>query len=874
MIGRPGTSTVASDVVSTPMTDSPSHPSHLHHKRTLSEDVKDLGGLLGMVLREQAGEEAYALVEGLRQTLVERRRTGTDTADVATQLAALSSSQIEVLTRAFGLYFNLVNLAEEHERIRRRRQRTGSGGDGGSQNFDDAFQQLRLRGLSADEVETLVRETPLLLTFTAHPTEMRRRTVREHLDFISGALDDLGSDDTRDAIAAHIEALWATAELRERSPTVADEVTGGLRSMSILGEALADVDRDLRRAFERSFKRPLRATLPLGLHSWMGGDRDGNPNVTAEVTRSTLRRHRTEADQGLRAVLVSLFAIVSQHRRWLPADAVVDGAVEEPFRARVEAAVRALREDPTFDPLQALQDLEGALLSAGQKRTATTLLTAVRGRAQVLGRHLARLDVREHSEKVGAAVAWLFSQVGVADYATRSEDERRRLLQDELASARPMLGVGVLGSDAVPADVATVLDPLRVLREEAVGQTPYIVSMTDDVSDLLEVLIIAREAGARVFPVPLFETLKDLAAAPRVVDEFLSLPVYRRVLGTAVQEIMLGYSDSNKDAGPMAATFGLATAQRELSAVCRRHNVRWRFFHGRGTSLGRGGGPLARAILGQPPGTIDAGLRLTEQGEALADKYGHPALARRNLEQGLYGLLVAKGAPPEEAPTAFLDVMGTAAAASTVTYRELVQHPDFLRFFEAVTPIEEIARLKVASRPVRRPGAPTLSNLRAIPWVMSWTQNRANLPGWYGVDTAIDVVVNALGQDGARRMLQTWPAFRSMMDTVSMSLAKSDPVVFQAYLELDEQRSSLGPALLASRARTIALVEDLYQAPLLSTEPRLHKSIELRNPYIEPIHRAQVELLRRSRRGARGPVEDRALLATILGIAAGVRNAG
>jgi len=813
---------------------------HLHHTRTLSDDVKDLGGLLGMVLREQAGDDAYALVEGLRQTLVERRRTGADTAEVATQLAALSSSQIEVLTRAFGLYFNLVNLAEEHERIRRRRQRTGSGGDGGSQNFDDAFQQLHAHGLSADEVETLVKETPLLLTFTAHPTEMRRRTVREHLDFISGALDDLGSDDTRDAIAAHIEALWATAELRERSPTVADEVTGGLRSMAILGEALADVDRDLRRAFQRSFKRPLQASLPLGLHSWMGGDRDGNPSVTAEVTRATLRRHRTEADQGLRAVLVSLFAIVSQHRRWLPREAHVDadvaGAVEEPFRARVEAAVRALREDPTFDPLQALQDLEEALVSAGQKRTAATLLTAVRGRAQVLGRHLARLDVREHSEKVGAAVAWLFARVGVADYASRSEAERRRLLQDELASDRPMLGVGVLGSDGVPPDVATVLDPLRVLREEGSGQTPYIVSMTDDVSDLLEVLIIAREAGARVFPVPLFETLKDLAAAPRVVDEVLSLPVYRRVLGSAVQEIMLGYSDSNKDAGPMAPTFGLATAQRELSAVCRRHNVRWRFFHGRGTSLGRGGGPLARAILGQPPGTIDAGLRLTEQGEALADKYGHPALARRNLEQGLYGLLLAKGAPREEAPAAFLEVMGLAATASTVTYRELVQHPDFLRFFEAVTPIEEIARLKVASRPVRRPGAPTLSNLRAIPWVMSWTQNRANLPGWYGVDTAIDVIVQALGQDGARRMLQTWPAFRSMMDTVSMSLAKSDPVVFAAYLELDEEHSALGPALLSSRARTMGLVEDLYEAPLLAAEPRLQKSIELRNPYIEPIH--------------------------------------
>jgi len=275
-----------------------------------------------------------------------------------------------------------------------------------------------------------------------------------------------------------------------------------------------------------------------------------------------------------------------------------------------------------------------------------------------------------------------------------------------------------------------------------VADTRSIVSMTDDVSDVLEVLLLAREAGVRVLPVPLFETLKDLTAAPVIMDGLLSTAVYRAALGDDVQEIMLGYSDSNKDAGPVAATWGLFVAQRELAAVCRRHGVRFRFFHGRGTSLGRGGGPMARAILAQPPGTIDAGLRLTEQGEALADKYGHPALARRNLEQGLY---------------------------------------------------------------------------------------------------------------------------------VSMSLAKSDAVVFQAYLELDEQQS---PHLLAARERTIAAIEHVYQAPLLDHEPRLKRSIALRNPYIEPIHRAQVELLRRSRRGERGVVEDRAVLSTILGIAAGVRNAG
>lgn len=834
--------------------------------RSLSDDVRDLGALLGDVIREQAGPLAYELVESVRQTLVQRRRQQASTDDVKERLAALSSSDLELLTRAFGLYFNLTNLAEEHERVRARQARPG-----GKQTLEAAFEALRAAGRSADEVEAMVRETPLLLTFTAHPTEMRRRTVREHLTAISDGLGALETSPARARaeIGAHIEALWATTELRERSPTVADEVSGGLHSVGILASALVDVDVDLREAFAKVYARPLDAPLPLGVHSWMGGDRDGNPHVTPAVTRETLRRHRQEADRGLRETLVGLFAVVSQHRRLLPAGVVADGTAEEPFRERVEGMVRALREDPAFEPVAGLAALSTALSSAGQART-TTLLRPAEVRARVLGRHLARLDVREHSARIGDAMAFLFSQVGVVDYRDLDEAGRRERLLAELCMSRPMLGGRHHGGRDLPDDVAAVLGPYFVLRDEGVSDTRSIVSMTDDVSDVLEVLILAREAGVRVLPVPLFETLKDLTAAPAIMDGLLSTSVYRTALGDDVQEIMLGYSDSNKDAGPVAATWGLFVAQRELAAVCRRHRVRFRFFHGRGTSLGRGGGPMARAILAQPPGTIDAGLRLTEQGEALADKYGHPALARRNLEQGLYGLLVARGAPGRDATDEDAAAMAAAAAASSRAYRSLVDDADFLRFFEATTPIGEIARLKVASRPVRRAGPATLATLRAIPWVMSWTQNRANLPGWYGVDVALEV----LGVARAREMFARWPAFRSMLDTVSMSLAKSDEVVFQAYLELDEQRSTLGPQLLEARRRTIDAVEAVYEGPLLEHEPRLKRSIALRNPYIEPIHRAQVELLRRSRSGQRGVVEDRALLATILGIAAGVRNAG
>ncbi|HEY1099861.1 MAG TPA: phosphoenolpyruvate carboxylase [Myxococcota bacterium] len=858
--------------------------------RTLQDDVRDLGAILGDVLREQGGDGAFGLVEGLRQTLVERRKTRSDTTDVQQQLRALSTTDLEIVIRAFGVYFNLINLAEEHERVRRRRSSPG----GGRQSLDDALATLQAAGMGADDVERLIATTPLLLTFTAHPTEMRRRTIREHLAAIAGAIDGLDGVDgvaSREQIAARVEAILATAELRDRQPTVGDEVKGGLAYISVLVSAAVDVEQHLLRSFQARFGRPLRVGLPLGLHSWMGGDRDGNPNVTADVTSDTLDAHRAEADQLVRARLISLFAVVSQHRRHLRSTALLDELAadserddDEPFRTRVEIIVRRLREEADYDPSHDLDEVAALLIAHGQQRTASTLLGGARCTTRLIGRRLARLDVREHSQKIGAAVAALFARIGV-DYAALDEARKRTALLDELKSKRPFLAVGERGD----ATIEDVVGPLRVLQARGLVDTRYVVSMTDDVSDLLEVLIVAREAGARVLPTPLFETLADLDNAPRVLRELFALPLWKQVLdvddvagdvdlahddriaGVGVQEIMLGYSDSNKDAGPIAATFGLYRAQREIADVCRDADVRWRFFHGRGTSLGRGGGPMARAILGQPPGTIGNGLRITEQGEALADKYGDPALARRNLEQGLFGVLVAAGVPSDEAPASFLEAMHVAANQSVAAYRAFVTHDDFLRFFTAVTPIEEIARLKVASRPVRRGGsAATLQNLRAIPWVMSWTQNRANLPGWYGADVAF----SSLGIGTCRDMLARWPAFRSLLDNLQMSLAKSDDVILRAYLELDEQRSPLGPLLLDARARTIALVEDITEAPLLSHEPHLLRSIALRNPYIEPIHRAQVELLRRSRAGDRTAVEDRALLSTILGIAAGVRNAG
>jgi phosphoenolpyruvate carboxylase len=395
------------------------------------------------------------------------------------------------------------------------------------------------------------------------------------------------------------------------------------------------------------------------------------------------------------------------------------------------------------------------------------------------------------------------------------------------------------------------------------------------------VLVLAREVGLELAPVPLFETLDDLSRAPDVMRRALSLPVYRAALGDRVQEVMIGYSDSNKDAGFVAANWALYVVQDRVAQVCREAGVRHRFFHGRGTSLGRGGGPMARGMLGQPPGTIGDGLRVTEQGEALGDRYSHPALARRNLEQAVYGLLVAAGRRARLIEPTWSTAMEVAAKESVEEYRRLVHAPRFMTFFEAVTPLREISKLRISSRPVRRPSGPksdaeALSSLRAIPWVMAWTQCRAIVPGWYGLDVALAAIDRVEAGLGAR-MYREWPFFRSMIDNAQMALAKSDMSIFRAYLSLAQDRE-LGARIEAAYESTAAAVSRVTGATLLANEPRLLRSIELRNPYVEPIHRLQVELMRKARAIPEAdelPAElERALVLSLHGVAAGMRNTG
>ncbi|MHA0034407.1 phosphoenolpyruvate carboxylase [Deinococcus sp. PESE-13] len=827
----------------------------------LNNDVNRLGRILGQVLREQEGEAFFNLVEQTR-TLVREVRAGGDPAELNALLGSLSENDASNLARAFTWYFQLVNIAEEYERVRVLQSRSGVR----SQSLAQALADLKAQGLSAEDVENLLARVNLELTFTAHPTEMRRRTVRSHLEHIARELPDLERDSAQERVAAHVEALWRTPELRRLKPTVLDEVKGGLNYISTIAQALPKLERDLSGAFQATYGRETAAHVPLRFSSWMGGDRDGNPFVTPEATREALQLHRERARELLLAALRQAYTDLSQEEE--------EDAAEGTYRTELRALHNAVRDGEPVELLPRLEALNARLHADGQERTARQLLMPLLSVARVFGQHLVSLDIREHSGQTGAAVAELLKAASVeADYLGLSEDAKLELLTRELRSHRPLWPAGATFTETLEA----VIGPIREVQAAARRVGPlafghYVISMSESVSDILEPLILAREVGFRVLPVPLFETLDDLQHAPRIVTDLLALPEYRAVLGDDMQEIMIGYSDSNKDAGFLAANWALHEAQRTISDVCRRAGVRWRFFHGRGTSIGRGGGPASRAILGQPAGTIDAGVRITEQGEALADKYSHPVLARRNLEQALYGVLLAAARPVGDPPADFMAAMTRAAEASATAYRDFVHDPDFLPFFERVTPIHEISRLNIASRPVRRPGAPTLGNLRAIPWVMSWTQNRANLPGWYGLAEGLAEI----GPELAAKMYAEWPFFHSMLDNAQMSLAKSDPLVFAEYLTLLEGASTrLADHLRESYARTVAAVESVIGGELMLGEQRLKESISLRNPYIDPIHRLQVELLRRSRSHEGGLDEyERPLLLTLQGIAAGVRNTG
>ena len=918
----------------------------------LRHDVDLLASSLGDVIRELEGEAVFGTVERIRTLTKERRaleaaardagarpRLADQDDDVTRDLRALVDGldlhTAERVLRAFTLFFQLVNVAEQIHRVRVNRLREGAASVDAprSESIAAAVARLREDGWSRSEVRDLLDGLDVQLTLTAHPTEVKRATVRRALERIATRMRELGEralapperNATTRAVVAEIATLWQTRELSERRPSVLDEAEGALGYVqrSLLGAVprlMGDVEDALRTWYDDALEEPLPPIVRF--RSWIGGDRDGNPNVTPEVMRAVYARHAELAgDAHLRGV-EHLFDALSHWGPRVTVDSAFEAQTErseasvlgderyrdEPFRRRlattrsallaersrpVLGAPHAVRGDdgaaaqtgPADAFLADLTALERALRDARAGRAADAFVRPLRYAAQATRFHLAPLDVREHSAAHERAVADLLRRAGVHDaYASLPESARVDLLAGELEHPRPL----VRPDDPMADEARLALETLTVVGEvrarfgdAAFGN--YVVSMTEGVSDVLEVLLLGKQAGVRDLDVtPLFETEADLSAAPGVMDALLSLPVYRRhVVARGLQEVMIGYSDSNKDVGFLAANWALHEAQRRVAEVCRAHRVPLRLFHGRGTSIGRGGGPAGAAILAQPPGTLAGRMRMTEQGEALADRYADPDLAHRHLEQVLHAFVLAsardaRGAP--ETPTAFTSALAGAAQAARAAYRALLEADGFLDFFHAVTPIEEISRLRVGSRPARRKGDRSLANLRAIPWVFAWTQTRANLPGWYGLGRGLATIDDAT----LRSMVRDWPFFRSVLDLASMSLAKADLGIFRAYLDLvpEDLRARFWPIIRDEYVLSVERVAFATGTRLDAHDATLQRAIALRNPYVDPLSFLQVALLRRLRADERDPAtptSDREHAPTVVaghGSEAGATEAG
>ncbi|HVT05862.1 MAG TPA: phosphoenolpyruvate carboxylase [Polyangia bacterium] len=887
----------------------------------LRSEVNELGHGLGHAIKTLSGDALFTSEEEVRALTKDARRNGAGSVRdrLRALISALSLGDAEGLVRAFSVYLHLANTAEERHRMRVNASRETASLDAPRpQSIPALVAALKQDGWSADDAIALFASLRLHLTFTAHPTETRRRTVRHHLTEVAADLDRLAAAAdgrargheaaARRALLARIALLWGTSELHSARPTVEDEARGGLVYLpTVLWSVIPRLVEEMERAIEAQYG--VRPTLPppVVFRSWIGGDRDGNPNVLPDVTRWAQDFARGEAitlysaglDRLIRDLSVSdqqvrLAASLRLEIEDLLSGIAVPPALKgEPFRAlcfgireklrALDGRTQATPYRETRDFLADIKTVASGLGRIGLPEAASTEVRPLELRAQVFGLDLVALDLREESRAHAAAVAELLKVGGVADdYEKLDRPAREALLTRELASARPLAPVG---HKPATRALEVALGALKVWRSRGA----YVVSMTHAASDLLEVMILAREAGlyrplgALPFDVvPLFETLADLEGAAAIVSRLLDNPLFlAHVRGRGGLEIMIGYSDSNKDAGFLAANWALYKAQESITAAARPLGVPVWFFHGRGTSTARGGGSAGRAIASLPPGTVGSRLRLTEQGEALADRYSQPDLAYRNLEQLLYHLgqaaaRDARGNAPPLDPS-WREALELAARDSAAAYRALFTQPGFFEFYEQLTPIREIGALKIASRPVYRSGrVREISDLRAIPWVMSWTQVRLPLPAFFGVAEGLQTIPLAL----RRQLFKSWPFFATTLDSAATALAKGDPEVTRLYLRLVDPKlgDRFFPMLADAHARAKAALEETFEGPLLSRHPMLARQIELRDPYIDPISHLQVELLQRYRTAPPDapdrPRLERALMMSILGIAAGLRNAG
>jgi phosphoenolpyruvate carboxylase len=899
----------------------------------LRRDVRLLGSVLGQVLVEAEGPELLADVERLRHAAIELRSSTDRQAQldrVVRIVAGFDLDRAESVARAFTVYFQLVNLAEEHYRVRILRERgrgrrpAGESGPGEVASSEPVRESLAAAvaevraGAGEAALTALLERLEIRPVLTAHPTEARRRSVVDVLRRISQQVERLDDPrlsaseeaDARRRLLEETSILWRTSQLRRQRPTSLDEVR---TVMSAFDETLFSLVPELYRELDLALEGEAAGVRPPAfapyLHwgSWVGGDRDGNPNVTAEVTTAAMGIQSEHVLRGLEAVTrrvarslsasaastrpsEALLASLERDEADLPEAAaeIHTRAPDEPHRRKLALAAERLAATRTQSPgaylspevfLADLELVQRSLVAAGAPRLAYGELQHLVWQAETFGFHLASLEVRQHASVHAEAIAELAPEVA------GDLEALGRLGRDGWPAAPPVrpspLTAEVLATFRAMAGLQRRYGPQACRR--------YVVSFSRDPADLAAVRALASlavpDASLELDVVPLFESRLDLEAAPRVLDNYLAVPGVPEWLDRSGRrmEVMLGYSDSAKDVGFLAANVALYQAQGELASWARRNRVELTLFHGRGGALGRGGGPAGRAIRGQAPGSVAGRFKVTEQGEVIFARYGNPAIGRRHLEQVTWAVLLAS-TPAHEAMLAecqrrYLGDARRMAVASEAAYRELVSHPGFVDYFMRVTPIDELSELAIGSRPARRGASADLEDLRAIPWVFAWSQNRCNLPGWYGLGAGLQVLVDEPGGLARlRRMYAEWPFFTSLIDNADMSLAKADALIAGLYLDLGG-RPELTEAIREEFRRARGLVMEVTDSDRpLARRPILRNAVDLRNPYVDALSFIQVRFLEELRAGGADPerasrVADLVRL-TVNGVAAGLQNTG
>jgi phosphoenolpyruvate carboxylase len=900
----------------------------------MREDIRLLGTILGDTVREQNGDEVFALVERARVASFRVRRSEIERAEVAHMFEGIDIHQAIPVIRAFSHFALLANLAEDIHRERRRAIHMAAGDPPQDSSLAGTYDKLDAADLDAATVAEALTDALVAPVITAHPTETRRRTVfaAQHRITELMRLRAEGHADT-DVILPELRrqilTLWQTALVRLSRLQITDEIDVGLRYYpAAFFEVIPKVNAEVREALRSRW--PDADLLPepiLRPGSWIGGDRDGNPNVTADVVRLATASAAYTALAHYLSELTALEQELSMSSRLITvtpelaalADSCQEAArADEPYRravrvirARLSATTAEILDrepenrldlglEPYASPAELRADLDtvdASLRANGSALLADDRLAHLREALDVFGFHLSALDMRQNSDVHEEVVSELLAWAGVhPDYASLPEDERVTVLIDELGTRRPLLSERAQLSDLARSELGVIEAAARAIEIYGPRAIPnYIISMCRSVSDMLEAAILLKEVGlldvsgpepyCPVGIVPLFETIDDLHGGAAILEAALELPLYRAIVHARDenQEVMLGYSDSNKDGGYLAANWALYRAELDLVESARKTGIRLRLFHGRGGTVGRGGGPSYEAILAQPPGAVNGSLRLTEQGEVIAAKYAEPLMARRNLETLVAAtlestLLDVEGLGDAAGPA--YDILDDLAGRAQRAYAELVHDtPGFVEYFLASTPVSEIGSLNIGSRPTSRKPTQSIADLRAIPWVLAWSQSRVMLPGWYGTGSAVDGWL----ADGGRievlhELYQRWPFFRTVLSNLAQVLAKSDLGLAARYAELVDDkalRRRVFDKITKEHTRTINAHKLITgQDNLLADNPALARSVFNRFPYLEPLNHLQVELLRRYRSGDDDELVQRGILLTMNGLASALRNSG